>query len=60
MKKITVDELVDYIKEHKLNTNYCASVLKNAYDNLHIVFDRLNIKHDYRIDYMDDYFNKNC
>lgn len=50
----------DYIKEHKLDTNYCASILKNAYDNLHVVFDRLNIKHDYRIDYMDEYFNKTC
>ena len=33
---------------------------KNAYDNLHIVFNRLGIKHNYRIDYLDKFFNKNC
>ena len=50
----------EYIVEHDLDTNYCATIFKNAYDNLHIVFNRLGIKHNYRIDYLDKFFNKNC
>ena len=40
--------------------NAINEIFKNAYDNLHIVFNRLGIKHNYRIDYLDKFFNKNC
>lgn len=54
------DKTCEYIVKHKLDTTYCATVFKNIYDNLHIVFDRLGIKHEYKIDYMDNYFNNKC
>lgn len=52
--------ICNYIKQHDLNTEHCATIFQHAYQQLHFAFKRLGIDHKYRTDYMLRYFNKNC